>query len=66
MVEARNSEKETEWRNGPGSLWYDLASVPNNATSFDYGFKLSTKVITTKTDKLFVFSIARTKLFVFN
>ena len=45
VVETRNSDRESEWRNGPGSLWYDLANVPKNATTFDYGFKLSAKVI---------------------
>lgn len=24
-------------------MWYDLANVPKNASSYDYGFKLSTK-----------------------
>ena len=43
VVEPKNSDKESDWRNGPGSLWYDLASVPKNATNYDYGFKLSTK-----------------------
>jgi hypothetical protein len=44
VVEARSTERESEWRNGPGKLWYDLANVPKNATNFDYGLKLSTKV----------------------
>ena len=30
-----------DWRNGPGSYWYDLANVPKNAKSYDYGFRLS-------------------------
>lgn len=45
VKETKASEKESAWRTGPGSLWYDLANVPKTALSFDYGFKLSAKVL---------------------
>uniref|UniRef100_A0A8C6A6U6 Transcription initiation factor TFIID subunit 1 n=1 Tax=Marmota marmota marmota TaxID=9994 RepID=A0A8C6A6U6_MARMA len=29
-----------EWRYGPARLWYDMLSVPEDGSGFDYGFKL--------------------------
>ncbi|KAG8190490.1 hypothetical protein JTE90_006664 [Oedothorax gibbosus] len=29
------------WRFGPAKLWYDVADVPENAETYDYGFKLA-------------------------
>lgn len=29
------------WRFGPAKLWYDVAEVPENAETYDYGFKLA-------------------------
>ncbi|XP_050421868.1 transcription initiation factor TFIID subunit 1-like [Adelges cooleyi] len=34
---------QTDWRNGPAKLWYDMLGVPENGEGFDYGFKLKDK-----------------------
>ncbi|KAM6970648.1 transcription initiation factor TFIID subunit 1 [Aplochiton taeniatus] len=32
--------KVAEWRYGPAQLWYDMLGVPEDGSSFHYGFKL--------------------------
>ena len=32
--------KFSDWRFGPAQYWYDLLGVPENASDFNYGFRL--------------------------
>nr|XP_054586584.1 transcription initiation factor TFIID subunit 1 isoform X8 [Nothobranchius furzeri] len=38
--EAESRPKVAEWRYGPAQLWYDMLGVPEDGSSFNYGFKL--------------------------
>ncbi|KAM4620824.1 transcription initiation factor TFIID subunit 1 isoform 5-T5 [Polymixia lowei] len=38
--EAETRPKVAEWRYGPAQLWYDMLGVPEDGSSFTYGFKL--------------------------
>ncbi|GIY46026.1 transcription initiation factor TFIID subunit 1 [Caerostris extrusa] len=39
--ESLNKNKlDNGWRHGPAKLWYDMSEVPENALTYDYGFKL--------------------------
>uniref|UniRef100_A0A6I8RVZ8 Transcription initiation factor TFIID subunit n=1 Tax=Xenopus tropicalis TaxID=8364 RepID=A0A6I8RVZ8_XENTR len=37
---ADTKPRVAEWRYGPAQLWYDMLGVPEDGSSFDYGFKL--------------------------
>lgn len=37
--------KVADWRFGPAQIWYDMLEVPETGDGFNYGFKLSEKVI---------------------
>uniref|UniRef100_A0A3B4UEW7 Transcription initiation factor TFIID subunit n=1 Tax=Seriola dumerili TaxID=41447 RepID=A0A3B4UEW7_SERDU len=38
--ETESRPKVAEWRYGPAQLWYDMLGVPEDGSSFNYGFKL--------------------------
>ncbi|KAM9788696.1 LOW QUALITY PROTEIN: transcription initiation factor TFIID subunit 1 [Neosynchiropus ocellatus] len=41
--EAESRPRVAEWRYGPAQLWYDMLSVPEDGSNFNYGFKLKDK-----------------------
>lgn len=49
--------KVADWRFGPAQIWYDMLEVPETGDNFDYGFKMTEKVIflfyKTKSSKYF-------------
>uniref|UniRef100_A0A7N5ZVY0 Transcription initiation factor TFIID subunit n=1 Tax=Anabas testudineus TaxID=64144 RepID=A0A7N5ZVY0_ANATE len=51
--EAESRPKVAEWRYGPAQLWYDMLGVPEDGSSFNYGFK-SRKLRTALENELFL------------